>query len=259
MHVGWWSLLWGLFCLVWAAMFAFGLFKPWTVTDASGVATMRPLRRRERFGLGCAILTAAALGLLLVGGSIPSLDERLPDERLLSFFGACAVTAGFLAGVAVAGVVAWRGGNAGHPRFDDGSGEVDDVGVDDAVAELAGRVLLSHRVSALALAGLCVGAAVFSGRQLGAAWRGDDVDLEPVLRWMQPVSAVGGFIGLGEVALGLILLGAWIVLAVAKDNAAGAAGTLLLGVMYAFVALVTWPLGWHHEWLGFGRSVLSLL
>jgi hypothetical protein len=258
-YVGWWSALIGLFCLSWAAMFAVGLSKPMTVTDASGAQTVRPLRTRERFGLGCAVLTAAALGALLVGGAIPWVDEQVPDERLLPFFGVGAVTAGFLAGVAVASVVAWRGGSRGRPAVDDGSVEVDDDGVDDAVAELAARVLLTHRIGALALAVLCAGAAVFSGARLGAAWRGDDVDLEPVLRWLQPVSAIGGLVGLGEVALGLILLGAWIVLAVAKDNAAGAAVTVLGSVVYAFVALVTWPLGWHDEWLGFGRSALSLL
>jgi hypothetical protein len=132
-------------------------------------------------------------------------------------------------------------------------------GPDDVVVGWAMRRLLSSPVGATVLGAGCAVAAVFSAVQLLAAWHGDTARLDLVLRWLQPVQTLGDLIGLGEVTLALLLLAIWLFVAVARENEGGAALTVMMMLAYGAVALIAWPLGFLDSWLGFGRSVLSLL
>jgi hypothetical protein len=255
--VRWWSAIFGIFLLAWAVGFAFGLRKPWEIstTDAAGNETTeyRRLRPREQLLLAAGILVAGVFGGLLLAGAIPWIDERVPEERLLLFLGVCLATVAFAAGAAVVWIQVWRSRKMGDDdRGRPGAELYPEAGPEEAVVGTVVALLLSHPVGAMLLGAVCAAGAVFSATQLVAAWRGDGDQLDAAMQWLQPVSALGDLLGLSEVTVALILLGIWLVIAVARENA-GAALTVFLTGVYAFVALA-WPLGLLDEWLGLGRD-----
>jgi hypothetical protein len=256
----WWPAFFGTFLLVWAIGFAFMLRSPMSITTTDLRGNQKTEYRRLRPGgqllLAGGILLATAFGCCLLAGAIPWIDERVPDERLLPLL-AVGLTTAALGGSAIgAWVWAWR--SRGHPIVPAVEAESED-GPDELFVGAVARLLMSHPVGATLLGAVWMGLAVFSATQLPAAWRGNEDRLDGVLKWLQPLHALGSLLGLSTVTVALILLGIWLVVALFTGNELGAVLTVLLLAGYGVVALIAWPFGLGDEWLGLGRSVLSLL
>lgn len=230
-----------------------------TTTDAEGNTTTdeRPLRWWELTLVLVGFALMAGFGALLLLGAIPWTDRRVPDERLLATSFSFVFAAMFAAGAVVSWVVAWRSRGGKRQSYDLAVDPEDNA--DDVATNLLARLLLSHPVSALVLGALLATLAVFTLTQVGPVWRGDDARLAGVVQWLQPFSALGELVGLGEVPVAFILLGLWVLIALATGNELGAAFTVALFVLYWLLALLAWPFGLLDDWLGLGRSLLSLV
>ncbi|MBD3927457.1 hypothetical protein IEZ26_22735 [Nocardioides cavernae] len=230
-----------------------------TTTDMEGntITEERPLRRWELTLALVGFGSMAGIGALLLLGAVPVTDRRVPDERLLATSFTLVLAAMLAAGAVVSWVTAWRSRGGERPSYDVA---VDpDDSVDDVATNLLTRVMLSHPASAVVLGTLLATVAAFTITQVGAVWRGDDARLAEVLQWLQPFSALGELAGLGEVSVAFILLGLGVVLALATGNGLSAVFTVALVMLFWLVALVAWPFGLLDDWLGLGRSLLSLV
>jgi hypothetical protein len=260
--VHWWPAIGGGFLLLLSAAFLAGLRRSWdvTVTDPWGNVTAdhRPLRPLERIAVVVISLSTGAFGVLLLAGAVPWSAERVPTERLLPALVAVLVAAGFAAGAVTAWVYGWRA-RGGPPRAGTGARLDPEDGPEDALLGLVGQGLLSHPAGAALLGAGCAAAAAVAASQVIPVWQGDDGRMAALMHWLQPVSALGGLLGVGEVVMALILLGVWCVLALLTGHELSAVLTVLLVCGYGVVALVAWPFGLLDEWLSVGRSLLSML
>jgi hypothetical protein len=230
-----------------------------TTTDLEGNTTTeeRLLRWWELALVLVGFGSMAGFGALLLLGAVPVTDRRVPDERLLATSFTLLIAAMLAAGAVVAWVSAWRSRGRKRPSYDVAVDPEDSA--DDVVTSLLTRLMLSHPASAVVLGTLLAAAAAFTVTQVGAVWRGDDARLAEVLQWLQPFSALGELVGLGEVSVAFILLGLGVVLALATGNGLSAVFTVALILLFWLVALLAWPFGLLDDWLGLGRSLLSLV